>query len=109
MTRSLACAILVVAGCGETPTETPPDAAENPDLTMVTPPDMAGPVTLLKHESKSSAIAISDDDHVVAAVSPDDDILYLIDTTMANAKKTVQLKAGAEPRSVAYAPDGSFW
>ncbi len=100
--------VLAAAGCGDNVMEGPPDQAESPDMAMQQP-DMAGPVVLLKHESKSSAIAISDDDRFVAAVSPDDDKLYLIDTSKANATRAVQLKAGAEPRSVAYAPDGSFW
>ncbi|MSP60682.1 MAG: hypothetical protein EXR72_10140 [Myxococcales bacterium] len=71
--------------------------------------DMAKPKVLLKRESKSSAIAISDDDKIVAAVSPDDDILYLIDVSAANKKTPVQLAKGCEPRSVAYSPDYSFW
>lgn len=74
--------------------------------------DMGGnpqPVTPLKRESRSSAIAISDDDKIVAAVSPDDDRVYLVNVGSGNSKAYVQLDRGAEPRSVAYAPDRSFW
>jgi DNA-binding beta-propeller fold protein YncE len=95
----------------------PPDqSAGAPDLSMTQGnPDLSdadlatNPVTPLKHESRSSAIAISDDDKLVAAVSPDDDTLFLIDTTKNNSTNPVKLTSGCEPRSVVYAPDVSFW
>src|SRR5690348_17132935 len=96
-------------GCGDNTMMESPDQSVGADLAMGQQPDLAGPAARLKHESRSSAIAIADDDRLVAAVSPDDDRLYLIDTGMANKTTFVQLKAGAEPRSVAFAPDGSFW
>jgi DNA-binding beta-propeller fold protein YncE len=105
----------LVAGCGPGDTTGGQDLAMGGDLAtpgadLVMPGgDLAMGGKALKRESQSSAIAITDDDKIVAAVSPDDDQLYLIDTTKMNAKVAVALRAGCEPRSVAYSPDRSFW
>ncbi len=99
-------ACLLHAGCSTPPnpgTDGPPPGPDG-GADLSSPPG-----TLLRRESRSSAIAISDDDRVVAAVSPDDDRVYLINTTTGNSTVFVQLAPGAEPRSIAYAPDGSFW
>src|SRR5262245_50751319 len=109
---AMGCALAAIAGCGNDTMMGEPDASVPPDLTMqpdlVKGPDLAMQGPSLKHESKSSAIAISDDDALLAAVSPDDDILYIIKTAD-KSSVAVHLAAGCEPRSVAFAPDVSFW
>ncbi len=83
------------AGCcscaTQTPTETP---TETPTAT---------PIPRLKRASKSSAIAVADDNSVVLMVNPDDHSLSVFDAD--SYALVARVNTGAEPVAVAIHPD----
>jgi YVTN family beta-propeller protein len=97
------------AACSSDPGEVVPDA--NTTDVAVYPPD-AGvdasadadvPVAVLARASRSSTIAITDDDAFVVMVNPQDDSISIFDT--GNLDET-EVPVGDEPSSVVIHPDG---
>ena len=65
----------------------------------------AGNTLVLPRASRSSAIAITSDDKIVAAVNPDTDRLALMTTSNKTVVGAVTFSAGSMPVSVAIHPD----
>ena len=83
-----------------------PDQATPPDMTMVTPADMTMVVVkVLKRPSRSSTIAIADNDGVVAVVNADDGSVSFFNPT--NNQRISKVATGREPSSVVIHPDGT--
>jgi len=104
MKRGLWLWVVMIAGCGE---ELPPAPGSNvptdPGGTVTGPP--VPPTGLAsKRASRSSSIAISDDDRLVVMVNPDDDSLSVFKTSDHNRIATIP--TGDEPSSVVLHPDG---
>src|SRR5262249_24638771 len=74
-----------------------PDAAGQGDAP-------AGAAAVLKRPSKSSTVAISDDDQRVVMVNPQDDSISIFQTS--NLARTAKVATGKEPSAVVLSPDG---
>ncbi len=76
-------------------------------LTSCPPGDVDPPsppaTKVLKRASKSSAVAISNDDKIVVQVNPDDDSISIIN--VATDTRTVKFPVGNEPVAVVVGPD----
>ena len=66
-------------------------------------PSVSAQNTLLRRASKSSTIAISNDDRYVVMVNPDDDSISIFST--ASDTRTAKLRTGTEPSAVVIHPD----
>ncbi len=78
-------------------TACPPTGNPNP------PPPPPPAAQVLKRPSKSSAVAVSNDDKIIVQVNPDDDSISIIST--ATDTRTAKLAVGNEPSSVVIGPD----
>ena len=79
-------------------TACPPTGGVNPP-----PPPPPPAAQVLKRPSKSSAIAISNDDKIIVQVNPEDDSVSIFST--ATDARTAKLAVGNEPSSVVIGPD----
>lgn len=93
-------------GCGDGgPATSAPDAPalSNPDASLNDAPTMP-PAAVLKRPSKSSTVAITEDDRFVVMVNPEDDSLSVFRTS--DNSRTAKITTGDEPSAVVLAPDG---
>lgn len=100
--------LMLSAACGDDPTPPPPPpASEDAGPPDAGPTDAGPPAAVLKRPSKSSTVAISDDDKRVLMVNPEDDSVSLFDTTTKLRVARIALTAGDEPSAVVISPDNS--
>lgn len=93
----LAAALAACGGGGGGGTET----IDAPPATVDAPPTVVG---VLKRPSKSSTVAVSDDDQVIAMVNPEDNSVTIF--SGADESLVAKVPVGKEPSSVAISPDG---
>ena len=118
---SFALAFCFVAACGK-PTAVPPTApaattvpqptaavaaTAAPAATTV-PAASAAPSVFAKNPSYSSAIALSDDDSLLAVANPLDGSVTLFNVAGDANAKLAEIKTGDTPRTVAITPDKRF-
>lgn len=107
-TRLLLAALALLAGCDGSPAAdagiddsgAPPEADTGPGGDDGGPPE----VRVLARPSRSSTIAITDDDARVVMVNPGDGSISVFDT--ATNERVARLETGARPSSVVIHPDG---
>jgi YVTN family beta-propeller protein len=92
-----AAVVSVTAACGGDDAPIDPDADEAPD-------GSGPPRAVLKRPSKSSTVAVSDDDRLVVMVNPEYDVISVFDAT-ASFARTAVVATGGEPSAVVIAPD----
>lgn len=101
-------ALVMLSACGGPPaTEAPPAATTPPEQQPTgAPVEPSGPIS--KNTSYSSAIAISDDDALLAVVNPLNGSVSILNVAGDANAKAGEVKTGALPRTVAISPDKKF-